>query len=98
MKNTCGSLDLIFRKGGDEFSVLLLNCSSENAIEVAQRIKATIEMHPFELTSRKKINLTVSIGVATFPDNVGNIEMLLEKADNALYKAKHSGRNRIEIL
>lgn len=97
LKNTCRSFDLIFRKGGDEFSVLLLNCASEKALEVAQRIKTAVEIYPVELTMGLKIKLTVSIGVATFPDNIDEVEMLMEKADVALYNAKRMGRNRIEI-
>jgi len=42
-----------------------------------------------------KINITISIGAATYPDNVSDLEFLIKEADNALYSAKHSGRNKV---
>lgn len=95
---TCKSFYIISRNGGEEFSVLLLDCPSVQAVEVGERIRRAIESHEFTLPTGKKINISVSIGVATYPDTTVNIEKLMEDADTALYEAKHSGRNKVLLF
>lgn len=72
---------------------MLPDASSECALEVAERIRTTVESMTIG-ESRKEIRVTVSIGLATRADVEDNIEVLLRNADAAMYKAKALGRNR----
>lgn len=92
---TCRSFDIISRNGGEEFSVLLIDCPGEQALEVGERIRKAVENHEFVLPAGEKINITISVGAATYPDTTGYIEKLMENADTALYAAKRSGRNKV---
>ncbi len=95
--------DNIYRYGGEEFIILLPGTSKENAIKVAQRLRVMIENHNFCYRGyiEKDIptlypQITCSFGVASFPDDGNSPEKLLLKVDQALYKAKKNGRNRVE--
>lgn len=88
--------DIVSRNGGEEFSVVLLDRSKRDAASIADRIRRTIEEYGFQLSNDKKINITVSIGVATYPET-NNSNELFRKADEALYQAKNSGRNRVVV-
>lgn len=92
---TCRHFDIISRNGGEEFSALLLDCHQQQAANIAERIRRTIEKHPFNLSNGKTVNITVSIGVATYPDTTTNFNDLLKEADKALYEAKQAGRNNV---
>ncbi|MET3207299.1 UNVERIFIED_CONTAM: diguanylate cyclase [Paenibacillus sp. PvR008] len=83
------------RKGGEEFAILIGNCNSQKAATFAEKIRQAVEHYPFRLNDGSVISLTVSIGAGSFPDIAS--EHLMEKVDAALYKAKRSGRNRVEI-
>lgn len=87
--------DFVGRVGGEEFCILLLDCPSDRAFEIGTRIKNYVKEHRFPIGQNKYINITVSIGVATYPETVANIEELVEKADVGLYKAKRTGRDRV---
>ncbi|MCT1902149.1 GGDEF domain-containing protein [Oceanobacillus sojae] len=89
------SLDIAFRNGGDEFSIILPDCSLENALEAAKRIQKEVEAHTFQISEEQSICVTVSIGAATYPDTCTNQHQIIQTADKALYKAKQSGKNRI---
>lgn len=97
LKDTCRSFDIISRNGGEEFTVLLIDCSSIQSIEVAERIRKAVENHEFIITDGKKINITVSVGVSTYPDTVEDVQKLIESSDAALYKAKHTGKNNVVL-
>jgi len=97
LSKTCRSFDFISRNGGEEFTVLLLDCASQQAVETAERIRKTIELYKFVLLDGKKINITASIGVATYPDTRTDLQALINQADAALYIAKHSGRNKVVL-
>lgn len=94
---TCRCFDFVSRNGGEEFTVLLLDCPCFQAIEIAERIRKTIELYTFILLNGEKINITVSIGVATYPDTTTDIQALIDQADAALYIAKRSGRNKVVL-
>ncbi|MCF7895137.1 MAG: diguanylate cyclase [Candidatus Omnitrophica bacterium] len=81
--------DMIFRYGGEEFSVILPQTQSKDAEKVGQRM---IE------SARKKIPVTISMGLAAFPTHSQTKEGLIVGADKALYRAKESGRNRICVF
>jgi diguanylate cyclase (GGDEF)-like protein len=83
--------DVVCRYGGDEFAVLLPQTSGENALIAAEKLRNVIADRELSGFPRP---LSVSIGVATFPENGATRDDLVKAADNALYRAKQSGRNR----
>ncbi len=83
-------LDHVARYGGEEFGVILPNCSSDDAMKLAERLRSAIAIHEFPHRS-----ITVSIGVAYYPEENENYPNVIERADRALYVAKMSGRNRV---
>jgi diguanylate cyclase (GGDEF)-like protein len=88
--------DLPARYGGEEFAVLLSETRGEGALVIAERIRATVCKHVFEVEGRP-IRVTVSVGVASHAnDQEVKPDILLKKADLALYRAKANGRNRVE--
>lgn len=86
--------DVVARYGGEEFVVLLRNTSRDEAMRAAERIRRQIEMS-FQMTPVGPLKVTVSGGVATFPQDATNPKSLLEAADQALLEAKRTGKNRI---
>ncbi|MEC1260032.1 GGDEF domain-containing protein [Bacillus swezeyi] len=95
LKKSTRTVDIVSRNGGEEFSVILPNCSNSRAAEIAERIRNEVEAHTFNISFSIKINITVSIGVVTFPEVIENTDELINKADQCLYKAKQLGRNRV---
>ena len=93
-RQTRGS-DCPARYGGEEFVVLLPNTRPAEALHVAEKIRSRIEAEPFRLPDGGTIPLTVSIGVAQFPEDTGDYAWLVELADQAMYEAKKSGRNAV---
>ncbi len=87
--------DIVARKGGEEFTVLLMDCGVSKALKVAERIRKTIEENIFISEQNEEIRITISIGVSSFPDTIADEEKLTEQADIALYRAKRSGRNKV---
>jgi diguanylate cyclase (GGDEF)-like protein len=86
--------DIIGRIGGEEFAVILPHTPPEDALKLAQTIRANLEKLTI-MEKKKRIPLTVSIGVTSHPeDTPPDINRILKKADTALYQAKHTGRNR----
>jgi diguanylate cyclase (GGDEF)-like protein len=83
-----------YRYGGEEFALLLPTYSAEEAAGLAERIRKVIAAH--ELSS-KSLSITASFGVACLPEQANTAKSLLEQADNALYQAKHQGRNQVRI-
>jgi diguanylate cyclase len=89
------AFDVVSRNGGEEFTVLLLDCHINRAVEIAERIRQTVEENVFVLNSGVKIKLTISIGVASYNDSTIDPALLIDDADKALYEAKKSGRNKV---
>lgn len=85
--------DTVFRFGGEEFSVILTETNMNQAIIPLERFRKTIETLATEYQNNI-IDITVSIGVCEYNDNIKDKEELLRKADKALYDAKNSGRNQ----
>lgn len=86
--------DLIARYGGEEFAVVLPETTKAEATQVAERMRVAVEAK-LNGTDQWKQKITVSIGIATFPEDGTSGEALLEAADQAMYLAKRSGRNRV---
>lgn len=96
MEKSMRSQDCLARFGGDEFAMLLRDCSVEEGRQVTERLRAKVEELVCEWQGRR-INATVSIGlVAVSPDSVA-LSQLANAADTALYTAKHRGRNCVHI-
>jgi diguanylate cyclase (GGDEF)-like protein len=86
--------NLVCRYGGEEFCVMIPDCSKAEAVSLAEKFRRTIEEQSI-LLRREKTHITVSVGVATYPKDAQTKNDLIQKADEALYKAKNSGRNRV---
>ncbi len=93
IRETIRNIDIPARYGGEEFAAILLGTNREGAQRMAERLKKAISEKAFILDG-KELRVTVSIGGATSPDDTVSREELIEKADQALYEAKRSGRNR----
>jgi diguanylate cyclase (GGDEF)-like protein len=88
--------DLVARYGGEEFVVVAPHCPLDGALKTAERFRERLAASTIGLDRGSVINVTVSIGVASSPeDRVGSAAELLERADRALYVAKSHGRNRV---
>lgn len=96
LKSSFRTSDVIARFGGEEFVVILKDSSLDGACEVCERIKSSIaEQHFISTVSGNKISFTVSCGVANAVQANYSSNLLFELADQALYKSKESGRNRV---
>lgn len=95
-RNIRTEIDIPSRYGGEEFTILMPEADSEKAMMVAERIRAAIESTDVShlVTGR---NITVSIGVATYPQHGTQPKQLMESADIALYRSKGGGRNRVSL-
>ena len=89
--------DVLARYGGDEFTVLLPETGLSGAIEVAERMRKSVELSSFDVRGKLDLTTTISVGIASFPEHGSNGDLILEKADKALYRAKRDGRNLIAI-
>ncbi len=87
------SCDLGARYGGEEFLILLTETGPEGALRLAETLRQAVE--EIRMDGRKAV--TVSIGVASFPENGGDVESLIRQADAALYRCKREGRNRVGL-
>ncbi len=87
-----GENAFVFRFGGDEFCVVLTDCSLEKARQIAETIRANQQSVRVEDRHGNKMALTLSLGLAHFPTHVESAQALIEAADLALLKAKRGGR------
>jgi diguanylate cyclase (GGDEF)-like protein len=99
--------DVAARFGGEEFAAFLLDADCAQALVAADRVRHAIESHKFAavrrgatptVESEPTFHITISIGVAAFPDDARDPIELIELADTALYHAKHQGRNRVSAF
>ncbi len=93
--SSCRDADILSRNGGEEFTVILLNSNYKQATEIAEKIRKDVEEHSFSIENEKTIQITVSIGVSSYPEKTDHPGHLLQGADSALYMAKHQGRNQV---
>ncbi len=97
LQSVCTEEDLVARIGGEEFSMILSHVTLEQALNVAERIRTTIENTPINLPSGP-LKVTISIGIAVVDPRDKTTDSVLKRADLALYQSKHSGRNRSTLL
>jgi diguanylate cyclase (GGDEF)-like protein len=93
LKNLTREVDFVFRYGGDEYTIILVETGMAGAASVAERIRMSIESHQFLASDGYNIRITASLGYSCFPDDSRSKIELLELADKAMYKGKISGKN-----
>ncbi|MDH5716023.1 MAG: diguanylate cyclase [Spirochaetia bacterium] len=91
-------IDKLCRYGGEEFALILPEIYIDNARLVAERIIDAVGKMKFLIQNNTEINVTVSIGIAVFPDIAKSEDDLLAMADKALYQAKAAGKNRLKVF
>lgn len=88
--------DSVIRFGGEEFLIFLPGANKESAMPVVEKLRAAIEASPFRFSNHSvSVSATASFGVASFPDDSGDVQKLIRLADERLYQAKSAGRNRV---
>lgn len=88
--------DMVARYGGEEFAIIMPYTNKEDAKLIAERLRAAVEKRLSAKKTLKKIpRLTISLGIASFPTDANNKNTLIDRADNALYEAKKTGKNKI---
>jgi diguanylate cyclase (GGDEF)-like protein len=98
IRDNLRKIDLAFRYGGEEFVILLPGTAEVEAIHTAERLRTVISDYgEFVDGQGKRYQITVSIGVAVFPDHARTEEELFSRADGALLLAKDRGKNRVEL-
>jgi len=97
LQKSLRSTDSIARYGGDEFVVLLPETESTQALKASERIRTAVETAPLEV-SGEKVFITISIGIAGFPEHGKELREITSRADKALYTSKEEGRNRASIF
>lgn len=98
LKDNIRKIDLAARYGGEEFSLVLVETNKRAAGIVAEKIKKLVAEHPFANNNGHAGHcITISMGVATFPEDAGNFDDLIKVADDRLYRAKMNGRNCVVL-
>jgi diguanylate cyclase (GGDEF)-like protein len=94
LKSAARKMDIPSRYGGDEFAIICPNTDLDKAIKVAQRLQR--ELHKVSFENSPGFFFTASVGVATYPEHAQNMEELVNKADEALFKAKKEGKSLVK--
>ena len=98
LKSCVRSQDIVCRYGGEEMAIILINTPNEEAVKVAQKVCDTVANKKFELSPELTVNVTISLGVSTYPLNGSTPSELIEYSDQCLYAAKENGRNQVGKL
>jgi len=94
MKENIRQVDFMGRFGGEELSIVITETDKQEALLAGERIRKAIELKNFRVYD-EDLKITISIGLSAFPDDAKEAMALIDKADQALYQAKQSGRNKI---
>lgn len=95
LKKNVRATDIVCRYGGEEMSIILPNTGKDEAFSTAQKICERVASKKFKLAGDKETNVTISLGVSTFPYDGDNAPAIIEAADKKLYNAKNNGRNQV---
>lgn len=96
-KSCIREIDYIGRYGGEEVIILLPDTSIKAGINVAERLRMAIASTPVHINEEVKVQISASLGVACKDENTTTLDMLIARADQAMYIAKHNGRNRVAV-
>ena len=91
------NVDVVARYGGEEFAILLPQTALAGATDLADRLRHAVEARPMKFKG-EEVSVTISLGVASYPDAVPSREILFRSADRALYEAKEAGRNCVKAV
>lgn len=97
LKKQARDVDSVARYGGEEFVIVAPELNGSSAKLVGERIRKAVASAAFILPDGREIGVTVSIGIACYPHCADSVEIMIERADQALYLAKHEGRNRVYL-
>ena len=101
IKKSLRAGDVAARFGGEEFAAFLLDADYAQGLVAAERVRSAIEKHEFPAARRGSASeqpthhITISVGVASYPEDARDPIQLVEMADSALYRAKRNGRNQV---
>ncbi|MHC4598579.1 MAG: sensor domain-containing diguanylate cyclase [Planctomycetota bacterium] len=96
LHNCVRTMDIVARYGGEEFALVFPETKKDDARRIAERLRTAVENTVVDHEGRKSLNVTVSLGVATFPEDAKDIRDLVAQADQAMYRAKARGRNQVD--
>ncbi|OJF95498.1 diguanylate cyclase [Alkalibacterium sp. 20] len=97
MEETIRMKGSAFRKGGEEFVIVLPKSDKAEALELAENLRANVGKNDFLTNNRVVIPITVSIGVTVYPETINQLADMIEMVDALLYKSKNEGRNRVSV-
>jgi len=96
LKSTVREVDIVARYGGEEFTIILPETDASGAFIVAEKIREAIALHRFpDADGARTIHITVSIGLSSYPVHAADKESLLRSADDAVYRSKETGKDRV---
>ena len=98
VRQVARAVDIVGRYGGEEFVVVMPGTPASNAALAAERLRAAVARHAFPIDAEVAIRLSISVGVAGLPEHAADREGLIDRADQALYGAKRSGRNQVQVF
>jgi diguanylate cyclase (GGDEF)-like protein len=90
--------EILYRYGGEEFVILLPAAEEADAALLAERIRASVADKQIDIGGEHPVKITVSIGIASYPQSAASIDELFTMMDQALYAAKENGRNRVNVF
>lgn len=97
LKKALRGEDLVCRFGGEEFTLIMPGATLAIAAQRAEQLRDAIEQLTIDVGDDVSLTVTSSLGIAAYPDHGDDAQLLLDVADEALYKAKHVGRNQVSI-
>ena len=98
IKDDLREVDSVFRYGGDEFVVLLVESDQQAGYQTAERIRAKVEAYSYSPTKGQEVKVTASIGVAAYPTHAATKEGLIAMADKSMYASKRGGKNKVVVV
>jgi len=95
IRDTLRDVDIFGRMGGEEFAAVLVGIDGEQALDIAQRIRTAVEGATTTMPAGESVRVTLSLGITELTSREASLENLIHRADQALYRAKQAGRNRV---